>query len=445
MSLEDKVKGESVFSFYIKTLGCQMNVYDSSLIQGLLEDNGFVAVDDFKKADIIIFNTCSVRDLAEKKVFSQIGQVYKLRKKEDVIIGVCGCMAQNLKNEIFKKTPYVDFVCGTQEINSIPEVISEALMQKGSIIKVGQGSLFPDYSRRSGEKSLLSSVAVMRGCENFCAYCIVPYVRGKEVSRKITDVVDEVKMLVDNGTEEVMLLGQNVNSYGVGLEGNVSFVDLLEKVDAVDGLKRVRFVTSHPKDAHDELFYAIRDLPKVCEFLHMPVQAGSNAILKLMNRGYTREEYLEKIERARSIVPDMAFSTDIIVGFPYEDEEDFLQTMDIMQQVKYDSAFMFKYSIRSRTKAALMPQQIEKAVKEERHARLLKMQDEISLNLNLQEIGKEREILVEGVSKKNAERLYGRTRKNKIVVFSGVDSLIGELVNLKIINATAHTLYGEMV
>lgn len=441
MNLEDK----NVYSVYIKTLGCQMNVYDTSLITGLLEDNGFVMVDDFKQADIIIFNTCSVRDLAEKKVFSQIGQVYKLRKKEDVVIGVCGCMAQNLKDEIFKKTPYVDFVCGTQEINSIPAAVQECLVKKGNILKVGAGSLFPDYNRRKGEKSLLSSVAVMRGCENFCTYCIVPYVRGKEVSRPVSEITDEIKMLVDNGMVEVMLLGQNVNSYGAGMDDDISFVNLLEKVNEIDGLKRIRFVTSHPKDAHEELFYAIRDLEKVCEFLHMPVQAGSNAILKLMNRGYTREQYLEKIEIARSIVPNLAFSTDIIVGFPYEDEEDFQDTLDIMRTVKYDSAFMFKYSIRSRTKAALMPKQIEKAVKEDRHARLLKVQDAIASELNLAEIGTCQEILVEGVSKKNTERLYGRTRKNKIVVFAGEASLIGQLVTLKIINATAHTLYGEFV
>lgn len=441
MSLENK----DVFSVYIKTLGCQMNVYDTSLIAGLLEENGFVLVDDFMNADVIIFNTCSVRDLAEKKVFSQIGQVYKLRKKEDVVIGVCGCMAQNLKNEIFKKTPYVDFVCGTQEINSIPKAVKDCLTKKGNVLKVGVGSLFPDYKRRSNEKSLLSSVAVMRGCENFCTYCIVPYVRGKEVSRPIPEILDEVKMLVDNGTKEIMLLGQNVNSYGAGLEQNSTFVDLLEKVNQIDGLMRIRFFTSHPKDAHDDLFYAMRDLDKVCEFLHMPIQSGSNAILKLMNRGYTRDQYLEKVERARSIIPNLALSTDIIVGFPYEDEADFLDTLEIMKTVRYDSAYMFKYSIRSRTKAALMPKQIEKAVKEERHARLLKVQDAITLELNLEEIGEIQEVLVEGVSKKNTERLYGRTRKNKIVIFDGADSCIGNFVNIKIINATAYTLYGELV
>lgn len=445
MSLEDN----NVFSVYIKTLGCQMNVYDTSLIQGLLVDNGFVISKEQFDADIVIFNTCSVRDLAEKKVFSQIGHLYKLRKKEDIIIGVCGCMAQNLKDEIFKKTPYVDFVCGTQEIDSIPDAIKAVLEKKNkkrsNIIKVGAAKLFPDYKYRKDEKELVSSVAVMRGCENFCTYCIVPFVRGKEVSRSVSDILDEVKMLVDNGTKEVMLLGQNVNSYGKGLSENYSFADLLAKVNDISGLDRIKFVTSHPKDAHDELFYAMRDLDKVCEFLHMPIQAGSNSILKLMNRGYTREEYLEKIAKARSIVPNLALSTDIIVGFPYEDEKDFEDTMSVMREVKYDSAYMFKYSIRSRTKAALMPKQIEKSVKEERLSRLIKQQEDISSKLNLAEIGAEQEILVEGLSKKNTDRLYGRSRKNKIVVFDGDENTVGTLVPIKIITATAHTLYGELV
>lgn len=445
MLKESKTYKNMPKKIYIRTYGCQMNVYDSEIMAGILASEGFEIVFEETEADIILLNTCSVRELAEKKVFGKLGELNKLRREEDLILGVCGCMSQNLKDEIFKRAPFVDVVCGTHQINNIGNLLRSAIEGKGKAVSTLSGERPLSYKTRFGVGTLTAYVAIMRGCDNYCTYCIVPYVRGKEVSRPLDEVIEEVKMLADSGCREITLLGQNVNSYGKSLSSAITFVDLLQEVNEISGIERIRFITSHPKDAGDELFYAIRDLNKVCEYLHLPLQAGSNAVLKLMNRGYTKEDYKEKVYKLREIVPGIALSTDIIVGFPYEEDQDFQETLAFMQEIKYESAFIFKYSIRSKTKAALMLKQVDQKVKEERHKILLDVQEKISLESNLKAIGGEVEVLVEDFSKRNKARLFGRTLKNKIAVFAGREDLIGKIVKLKIVKATSHTLYGELL
>jgi len=429
--------------YYIQVWGCQMNSYDADLINSILLSSGFVPVDDEEEANIVILQTCSVRESAEVKVFNKISKLIKRKKKtpEEFIIAVCGCMAENQEQTILKKYSEVDILCGPNAYIELPRLLENAFHQvkPHELIKDDKRDFYPQVKHKN---QLQAYVAVMRGCDNFCSYCIVPYVRGREKSMPADRIFSEVTQLVDNGCREITLLGQNVNSYGK--EKNMHFVDLLEKLDTIKGDFRLRFFTSHPKDADKRLFEAIRDLDKVCPFLHLPIQSGSNNVLKKMNRKYTRENYLAKIDMVKEIVPDISLSSDFIVGFPGETEQDFQDTLSAMEYVGYDSSFIFKYSVRHGTKAAEFGDDVPKELKENRNHRLLELQDKISLLKNKNFVNKTMRILVEGKSKRNPERLFGRTGNFKRVVFNGDEKHIGEFINVKINRVTSLTLFGAI-
>jgi len=435
--------------FIIHTFGCQMNEHDSEKLLGMLENMGYEKTDRDEFADVIIFNTCCVRKHAEDRVYGRISQLKRLKqKKPDMILGICGCVPQqkDVADFIKERYPYVDLIFGTHNLHMFPELIRKAMLTKETVIDIwnteGQVIEGIPIAREEGIKAWVN---IMYGCNNFCTYCIVPYVRGRERSRKPEDIVKEIEELVQKGYKEVTLLGQNVNSYGKDLEDGINFPKLLRIINEISGLERIRFTTSHPKDLSMDLIMAMKECEKVCEHIHLPFQAGSNKILKLMNRNYTREYYMELIEKLRNEIPDVGISTDIIVGFPGETEEDFADTVDLVKRVQFDSAFIFMYSKRTGTPAAEMTEQVPDEVKHRRFDYLVELQDSISKTKNQQLIGKVFEILVESPSKKDENRLTGRTRTNKLVHFEGDLSLIGKLVNVKIKEAKAWTLYGEIL
>jgi tRNA-2-methylthio-N6-dimethylallyladenosine synthase len=435
--------------YFIKTWGCQMNVHDSEKIAGVLSLLGYNAVDNENEADLIIFNTCCVREHAEVKVYGNLGRLRKLKEQnEDLILAVCGCMTQQkeVAQHIAKRYPFVDIVFGTNQVHKLAELIANAKLTGETIVDIEEdeeGKIIEGIpvSRGDGVKAW---VAIMHGCNNFCSYCIVPYVRGRERSRKKEHILDEIERLAREGYKEVTLLGQNVNSYGKGLEGEISFASLLREVDKVRGIERIRFMTSHPKDLSDDLIYAIRDCSKVCEHIHLPFQAGSNNVLRRMNRKYTKERYIELTERIKENIPGISITTDIIVGFPGESEEDFLHTLDVVERVRFDSAFTFLYSKRRGTPAERMEDQVPEEVKHERLKRLLDLTERITAENNSALRGKSVEVLVEGVSKTHPDRLTGRTRTNKIVHFDGDAGLIGMLVNVRITDPQSWSLFGEV-
>lgn len=432
-------------TFYIKTYGCQMNVYDSEAIEGLLADHGFAPAFSESEADVILLNTCSVRDLAEQKAIGKAGLIGKLKRKNpNLVLGICGCMAQNMKEKLFKKIPALDIICGPNDLPMLPKLVRQALEGKKRLIQVENPRwvMTSDIPKRK-KTEVTAWISVMRGCNHACTFCIVPHVRGREVSRPMEDIQKEVQGLVEEGYQEITLLGQNINSYGRDLKNGSHFPGLLEKLNTIDGLKRIRFTTSHPVDIRDELIEAMSHLDKVCESLHFPIQSGSNEILRAMKRGYTREQYLEKVKKARKDIPGVAISTDIIVGFPCETEKDFQETCEVMKEVQFDGAFLFKYSKRSGTPASMMEDQVPEEIKEERHRVLFTLQDEISARENQSSIGKVKEVLVEGYDRKDTKRLYGRTRDNRMVFLEGGESLIGELVNVEIAQVSAYALYGK--
>lgn len=422
---------------FIKTFGCQMNVADSKRMMGLLQLEGYGLAENVDSADVVLFNTCSVRDLAEHKVWSGLGKL----DNKDRIIGVIGCMAQRLGRKIFRKVPYVNLVCGTYSLKKMPDLLNRVKAGEKKVIDVeSNGRNSSGIALESTKKVVCEWVPIMRGCNNKCSYCIVPYVRGPERSIQLKNIVSEIEKLAAKGCQEVTLLGQNVNSY----RDTVGFVGLLEKINAIKGIERIKFITSHPKDADIELFKAIAEYDKVCEYLHLPIQSGSNNILKKMNRRYTREQYLEKISILKDLLPEVGLSTDIIVGFPGETEEDFRATCSLMKEVEFDSAFIFKYSPRTGTPAFDLGDNVSLEIKKERNNSLLVLQDEICEKKNGELKGKAVQVLVEGHSKNNKNMLMGRTRTNKIVVFDGADSLIGKLVDVCIKRVTTYTLYGEI-
>ena len=433
--------------FYIRTYGCQMNQLDSELVAGKLITRGFEQVESEGEADIILFNTCSVRDMAERKVMGKLGLLGKVkRQRPDLILGVLGCMAQSKKEKLFKKLPVVDLVCGTQSIDLLPSMLEDVIRSRQKRIEVSEEETHPTDSAHAARSNHFKTfVSVMRGCDNYCAYCIVPYVRGRESSRPSNDIIEEVKILADKGYLEITFLGQNVNSYGRGLDEDVDFADLLEKVSDIDGIRRIRFVTSHPKDISEKLVKAVGGLEKVCHYLHFPLQSGSDRILEKMNRGYSAAQYLEKVEMLREVVPDIALSSDIIVGFPGETEEDFHDTLKMMQEIEYDSAFVFKYSPRKGTQASSLDDSVAFEVKKERNKILLELQGDISARNNGKLIGSTFEVLVEGPSKTDKSRLMGRTTHNRIAVFESDDDLEGKLVSVQVDDATALTLFCHIV
>jgi tRNA-2-methylthio-N6-dimethylallyladenosine synthase len=435
----------SLKTFFIRTYGCQMNELDTEIMVGQLLKRGLTRIEDENDADLLIFNTCSIRDLAERKVMGKIGQLGRSPHKRSVI-GVTGCMAMAKKETIFRKLPHVDFVIGTNNIRDLNEVLDEVLYTgKQTIRTADQFEENLDYLIAKRDDPVKAYVSIIRGCNNFCTFCVVPYTRGQEVSRPPESVVEECTRLIQDGYKEITLLGQNVNSYGKDKpEWNCLFHDLLYRLDKIPGLERIRFMTSHPVDITLELMQAIRDLPSICEFVHFPIQAGSNRILKKMHRVYTVEKYLEKVELLRSIVPDVSLGTDIIVGFPTETEEEFQLTYDIFKQIRYSVAFIFAYSARKGTPAFRWKDDISEEVKQDRLQRLLNLHSEICAEERRAMLGSTIEVLVERRNR-DERHLKGRTRCWKNVIFTGDDSLIGTLQNVKVTGFTHQTFIGERI
>lgn len=435
--------------FCISTYGCQMNEEDSEKLSGMLKSQGYERTENKEEASIIIFNTCCVRENAENKVFGNLGQLKQLKKKNpNLVIAICGCMMQQvgMADKVLKTFPYVDIIFGTHNAHKFPEYLHRVLqegVQVKEILNKEEGIVegLP-IDRKSDVKAF---VTIMYGCNNFCTYCIVPYVRGRERSRKSEDIIKEIEELVSQGYKEITLLGQNVNSYGKGLEEDIDFAGLLRKVNEVKGLERVRFMTSHPKDLSDDVIMAIKECDKLCEQVHLPVQSGSSRILKEMNRHYDREYYLDLVKKIKSEIPDVTLTTDIIIGFPGETEEDFLDTLSLCEEVGYDSAFTFIYSRRNHTTADKMENQIPDDIKHDRFNRLVEAINKKVVIKNKEYEGKVVEVLVEGPSKNDETKLTGRTRNGKLVNFAGDEKLVGELVNLKIVRAQPFSLIGEIV
>lgn len=433
-------------TFYVRTYGCQMNELDSEIMTGQLAARGLTRVATEEEADLLIFNTCSIRDLAERKVMGKLGKLGNSKAKSSKIIGVTGCMANAKKDSLFQKLPHIDFVLGTNNIHDLNRVLDElSVSGKKSALTDKTFHEELDYGIAVREDKVKAYVSIIRGCDKFCTYCVVPYTRGKEVSRDPNSIVEECRMLVDKGYREITLLGQNVNSYGKDLaENNCLFHDLLYRLDAIEGLERIRFMTSHPVDITKELMEAIRDLPSLCEFVHFPLQAGSNRILKKMHRIYTVESYLEKVAMLREIVPNVSLGTDIIVGFPTETEEEFQETYDRLKEIEYSVAFLFAYSPRKGTPAMRWQDDIPETVKEERLKRLMQLQDEIYYKHRQDILGTTVEVLVEKESFKDPKFYKGRTRCWKNVLFPADASMVGTLQRVKLHSFGHQTLFGTV-
>ncbi|KEI92002.1 (dimethylallyl)adenosine tRNA methylthiotransferase [Clostridium botulinum B2 275] len=435
--------------FFISTYGCQMNEEDSEKLSGMLKKEGYIRTEEREDADVIIFNTCCVRENAELKVYGNLGILKGLKSKNpNLIIAVTGCMMQQkgMAETIKKKFPFVDIIIGTHNLHNFPNYLNEVKKKDISVLKIQEkeNSIIENMPI-DRKNSMKAFVTIMYGCNNFCTYCIVPYVRGRERSRTPENIEAEIKKLISEGYKEITLLGQNVNSYGKDLEPNVTFAELLKRVNNIEGLERVRFMTSHPKDLTDDVIEAIAKCDKLCEQIHLPVQSGSSEILKKMNRHYDREKYLDVVSKIKKLIPNVALSTDIIVGFPGETEKDFEETLSLVKEVEYDSAFTFLYSIRKGTPAAKFEDQVPEDVKHKRFNRLVEVLNEISAKKNKAYEGKIEEVLVEGTSKNDENKLMGRTRTGKLVNFIGDKDSIGELVNVKIIKANSFSLTGEEI
>ncbi|HEX8949114.1 MAG TPA: tRNA (N6-isopentenyl adenosine(37)-C2)-methylthiotransferase MiaB [Dissulfurispiraceae bacterium] len=426
--------------YYLSTFGCQMNVHDSERIAGILKSEDYVETDSPRDADIVIFNTCSIRQKAEQKFYSELGRVKSLKRKNPGLkIAVAGCIAQQEGSTMLRRAGYIDHVIGPQNIH----VLRNILNSKADQVAVEDNPLITEMELPADRKDTVRAwVNIMYGCNNFCSYCIVPYTRGRERSRAAESILDEVKGLAQKGYKEATLLGQNVNSF----RSSMDFPGLLREMDRIEGLERIRFVTSHPKDLSDELIYAMRDLGKVCEHIHLPLQSGSTRILGLMNRRYTYDEYLEKVVKLRKEVPGIAITSDIIAGFPGETEEDHACTIAALGEIGYDGIFAFKYSPRKGTRAADMDGHLTDEVKSQRLSAILALQDAVTERKNKELEGTFQEILVEGESEKDRSKLCGRTRTNKIVNIRFDKSLsTGDILSVKITRANKHSLEGDIV
>jgi len=424
-----------------------MNVYDSERIMGLLQGCGYELAPDVAAADIILLNTCSIREKPEHKLYSILGRLKEYKDANPaLILGVGGCVAQQEGEKLFEKAPHLDLVFGTHSIDSLPGLIKQVETKREKVCRTGLRE--EGYSDEgvccAASPGVSAYVSIIRGCNNFCSYCVVPYVRGREKSRPQEDIIQEIQQLCRRGVREVTLLGQNVNSYGSDNGRTGSFPRLLEAVNEVTGIERIRFITSHPKDLGDDLIRCFSALDKLCPHIHLPFQSGSNKILRLMNRGYTREEYLAKVEGLRRACPPIAITSDVIVGFPGETDEDFEQTLALMEAVRFDDLFSFNYSDRPMTAALRFEGKISAEVKAERFSLLQDLQNEHSLIRNRTLLNTEEEVLVEGMSKKDGRRITGKTRSNKTVIAEGREELAGRLVSVRIRSVTAHTLSGDI-
>ncbi|MCF8240696.1 MAG: tRNA (N6-isopentenyl adenosine(37)-C2)-methylthiotransferase MiaB [Melioribacteraceae bacterium] len=431
-------------NIYIETYGCQMNVADSEIVAGILKNVGYKITNNIDNADVILLNTCSIRDNAEQRIYGRLGNLNKIKQNNpNLVLGVLGCMAERLRKDLIEKKKVVDLVVGPDEYRRLPEFIDTAYAgEKGIGVKLSRTETYDDIVPYR-EDGLSAWISVMRGCDKFCTFCVVPFTRGRERSRDLDSIVNEVKQLSERGFREVSLLGQNVNSYD---DNGRDFADLLAAAALVDRSIRVRFTTSHPQDLSDKLLYTIAEHPNLCNYIHLPVQSGSNRILELMNRTYTIEHYLELIDKARKIIPGVSFSTDIITGFPTETYEDHLMTVDVMQKVRYDGAYMFKYSPREGTKAYRMDDDVTEEQKSKRLNEIINLQQNISYEVNQELMSAEEIVLVEGYSRKSNEFLAGRTDTNKVVVFPvSEDVSKGDYVKVKIDRATSATLFGSLI
>jgi tRNA-2-methylthio-N6-dimethylallyladenosine synthase len=433
---------------YIETYGCQMNEYDTERILRLLESSNYLETKDAQEADFILINTCSVREKPEHKVYSALGRYKWLKEKRGAIIGVAGCVAQQEGNRLLDRVPYLDMVIGTHAIPMLPQLLQKVECSGQRVCETGfdpEGNYLKTILPQKPLDKVKSYVTIMQGCDHFCSYCIVPYVRGREKSRSSREIIEEIKRLVEMGIKEVCLLGQNVNGYGKGLEEEIRFPGLLHRINEIEGLHRIRFTTSHPADLSGELIQAFSKLPKLCEHIHLPFQSGSDKILKAMHRGYTKESYLEKIDCLKKACPSIALTADVIVGFPGEEEKDLEETLDLLQKVRFDDLFSFKYSQRKGPRAAQFMDKVEEKVKHDRLSILQEIQKEITLQKNQELEGSVEEVLVEGQSKQSDQDVTGRTRSNKIVNFEGNISFVGKLVPVRITKGCAHSLRGELV
>lgn len=440
----DRIRGRNK-TYWIETYGCQMNVRDSETLAGLLQEMGYTPAETKDQANVILFNTCCVRDHAEKRLLANIGAL-KERKEADaeLILGICGCMMQqqDAAKKVMRRFPFVNFVFGTNVLWRLPELMLSALNGERLILTEEEGFAISEGlpARRSNPFSAFVNITF--GCDNFCSYCIVPYVRGRERSRELSDVVNEVRSLAEQGITEITLLGQNVNSYGKGM--GVDFADLLHAVNGVDGVRRIRYMSSHPKDLTPRLMAAIAENDKVCHHMHLPVQSGSTAILERMNRRYTREGYLQLVEDLRRTVPDIELTTDVIVGFPGETDRDFEDTLSLMDQVGYAAAFTFKYSPRKGTRAAEAEDQLPEAVKKERLKRLNDLQARKTAENNLKYLGHRGEVLVEGFDRRQETVLFGKLDTFKMVYFPGDEGLLGSYRTVQVTECARNSLLGRM-
>lgn len=436
-------------TYHVETFGCQMNARDSEKLSGILESIGYIP-NESENSDFVIYNTCTVRDNANQRVYGRLGYLNTLKKKNpNMIIALCGCMMQEdiVIQKIKKSYRFVDIIFGTHNIFKLAELwVSHMESDRSMIIDIWKETdqIVEDLPVKR-KYPFKSGINIMFGCNNFCSYCIVPYVRGRERSRSHEDIIDEIKRLVSDGVKEVMLLGQNVNSYGKGLENELTFPQLLEEIEKIEGLDRIRFMTSHPKDLSDELIEVIAKSDKISRHIHLPVQSGSSRILKIMNRRYTKEAYLELVDKIKKAIPDVSLTTDIIIGFPGETEEDFLETMDVVDKVGYSNAFTFLYSKRTGTPAAAMDNQISEEVMHDRFDRLLALVHEKAQEETGKLVGQTLSVLVEEINRQDAELVTGRLSNNTLVHFKGDESMIGTMINVKLIDSKGFYYLGERV
>lgn len=434
-------------SYYVVTYGCQMNAHDSELLAGMLQDMGMAEAADRESADFVIFNTCCVRDNAERRALGNVTWLKEVRKRNPrLIIAVCGCMIQQpgMAEKIMKQYRFIDLAFGTSNLYKLPELLCRKLNESHPVVVVEDQDTIAEEVPVKRLRSDAAYITIMYGCDNFCSYCIVPYVRGRERSRDMEAILAEAQQLKDSGVKEIMLLGQNVNSYGKGLEGHVTFAELLRRLDAMD-IPRIRFMTSHPKDLSDELIAVMKDSKHILPQFHLPVQAGNDEILRQMNRRYTREQYMNRVRALREAVPGIGLTTDIIVGFPGETEEQFQDTMSLVKEVGYDSAFTFIYSPRTGTKAAAMEEQVPADVATDRIQRLIALQDECQKQAMSRFVGMEEEVLVESLSRRSKTAVSGKGRHGVSITLPGTENDIGQIVRVRVTEIKNNTLMAERI